>query len=299
MAKKLSRSAPCFGAHMSIAGGLHHAFFAGQAVGCDCLQVFVRNQRQWKAPPLTEEAIREWKRAGRSTGLRPVVAHDSYLINLASPDAAARQRSIDAFLDELTRCEALGIRYLVAHPGAHMGEGEPAGLRRIAAAFDTIHKAAAGFKVRTLLETTAGQGTTLGYRFEHLADILAGVAAPERINICFDTCHVFAAGYDFRRPDHYDEMMATFQRLVGTRRIKCFHVNDSKRECGSRVDRHDHIGQGKLGHAAFRNLLRDPRFARVPKILETAKGPDEKGREHDAVNLARLRRLARTPKTNP
>jgi deoxyribonuclease-4 len=278
---------------MSIAGGLHNACTAGVEVGCDCLQVFVKNQRQWAAPPLTDEAIRTWKRAVRQTGLSPVVAHDSYLINLASPDNAARNKSMDAFIDELTRCEALGIRYLVMHPGAHMGEGEEAGLRRIVGSFNAIHKSTAGYKVRTLLETTAGQGTALGYRFEHLAGILDGVADGERMDVCFDTCHVFAAGYDFRHEDKYEAMVADFDRLIGTRRVKCFHMNDSKRACGSRVDRHDHVGQGKLGRAGFKHIINDRRFARTAKILETPKGEDGKGRSLDRLNLQRMRRMIR------
>ena len=275
-----------FGAHMSIAGGLHHAFAAGVEVGCDCLQVFVKNQRQWTAPPLSEEAIRAWTRAARQTRLSPVVAHDSYLINLASPDSAARQKSVNAFVDELTRCEALGIRFLVTHPGAHMGEGEAAGMRRIVTSFKAIHKSTPGYKVRTLLETTAGQGTALGYRFEHLATILDGVADGERMDVCFDTCHVFAAGYDFRRADRYEEMIGEFDRLVGTRRIKCFHMNDSKRELGSRVDRHENIGKGQLGLGAFRLLLNEEQFSNVPMLLETPGG--EEGYRRDLATLRSL-----------
>ena len=293
MARQTASPTQRFGAHMSIAGGLHNACTAGQDAGCDCLQVFVKNQRQWVAAPLTDEAVREWKRAVRRTGLRPIVAHGTYLINLASPDATNRKRSIDAHIDELTRCEALGIRYLVAHPGSHVGQGEAVGIRGIAGALDCIHQATAGFKVRTLLETTAGQGTNLGYRFEHLAEIIARVGAPERVDVCLDTCHLFAAGYDFRRPDGYQAMMADFDRLLGMRRIKCIHVNDSKQACGSRVDRHEHIGRGTLGTGGFRQILNDPRLAKVPKILETPKGEDDKGRDLDRVNLARLRRLIR------
>ncbi len=278
---------------MSIAGGLHNAFGEGVKVGCDCLQVFVKNQRQWRAPPLTDEVIRAWKRAARETRIKPVVAHASYLINLASPDAVARRRSTDAFVDELTRCEALGIRGLVVHPGAHMGEGEDAGLRRVADSLNAVHRKTGGYKVRTLLETTAGQGTSVGHRFEHLGAILDRLQDADRVDVCLDTCHLFAAGYDFRKLAGYEEVMDAFDRFVGARRVKCIHMNDSKRECGSRVDRHDQIGKGKLGRAGFKHIISDRRLATVPKILETPKGEDEKGRAFDALNLARLRRMVR------
>lgn len=282
-----------FGAHMSIAGGLHLAFEAARKVGCDCMQVFVKNQRQWAAPPLTDEAIRLWRRAVRVSGIRPVIAHGSYLINLASPDATLWNRSIDAFVDELERCEALAIRGLVLHPGSHTGTGEAGGLRRVAQALNSVHRRTRGLRVRTLLETTAGQGTCLGHRFEHLAAIRGRVREPERIAVCLDTCHMFAAGYELTHPDRYAETIAALDRTVGITRVRCIHMNDSLCGGGAHVDRHAHIGKGRLGRRAFANLVRDPRFRNVPMILETPKGTDTRGRDLDCVNLATLRRLAR------
>jgi deoxyribonuclease-4 len=280
---------------MSIAGGLHNAFERGTEVGCDCMQVFVKNQRQWKAPPLTDEAVRLWHATATETPIGPVIAHDSYLINLGSPDEAGWRRSIDAFVDELERCERLAIPGLVMHPGSHLGEGETWCLKRIARALDTIHGRTRGFSVRTLLETTAGQGTSVGYRFEHLGGIIARVKAPERLALCVDTCHVFAAGYDLTTEAGYAETMAALDEQVGPDRIACFHLNDSKRPLGSRVDRHEHIGKGRLGSAAFRRLVTDERFLGLPMILETPKGEDDRGRDFDKLALARLRRMARVP----
>ncbi len=276
---------------MSIAGGLHNAFAEARRVGCDCMQVFVKNQRQWRAKPLADEDVRLWNEAAGRSGVAPVVAHDTYLINLASPDDALWNRSIEAFVDELTRCERLGIPHLVTHPGSHVGAGEAYGLRRVARALNEIHRRTRGFRVRVLLETTAGQGTSLGHRFEHLAAILARVREDERAGVCVDTCHVFAAGYDLISPEGYAATMAELDRAVGLSLVRCFHVNDSQRGRGSRVDRHEHIGKGRLGRAAFRHLVNDPRFGGLPMILETPKGKDARGRDLDRANLATLRRL--------
>jgi deoxyribonuclease-4 len=278
---------------MSVAGGLHNAFVEGKRVGCDCLQVFVKNQRQWSAPPLTDEAVRLWKAAQRETGIGPVVAHGAYLINLASPDAALWHRSVDAFCVEMTRCEQLGIPYLVIHPGSHVGRGEAFGLRRAARAVNAIHRRCRGFAVRILLETTAGQGTSVGHRFEHLRAILDRVREPERVGVCVDTCHVFAAGYALAKAEAYAATIDALDAAVGLARVCCVHVNDSMRERGARVDRHAHIGKGKLGRAGFRNLVADGRFRHVPFILETPKGKDGRGRDFDKMNLAALRRMAR------
>lgn len=282
-----------FGAHVSIAGGLFNAFAEAKRLGCDCMQVFVKNQRQWTAPPLTEEAVRLWREAAQSTAVQPVVAHDTYLINLASPEDDLWKRSLAAFLDELTRCERLEIPYLVTHPGSHTGYGVSGGLRRVARALNEAHRRTRGFRVRVLLETTAGQGTSLGCRFEHLAAILARVSAPERVGVCFDTCHVFAAGYDLASAEGYAATMDALDRAVGLSLVRCFHVNDSQRERGSHVDRHAHIGRGAIGLDAFRRLLGDRRFADVPMLLETPKDRDARGREWDRVNLAILRRIQR------
>ncbi len=282
-----------FGAHMSVAGGLENAFFAGRDAGCDCLQIFVKNQRQWSAPPLRDEHVRAFKRAQRETKLAPVVAHASYLLNLASPDETIREKSRRALADELERCEALGVGGLVIHPGAHMGEGLDAGIGRIVASIDEVHARTAGFATRILLETTAGQGTVIGYEIEQLRRILDGVRESERVGVCLDTCHLFAAGYDLRKPAAYESMVDELADKIGLRRIACIHTNDSKAACGSRVDRHEHITKGRIGKTGFANLVNDARLAHAPRILETPKGTDGRGADLDRVNLGRLRRLIR------
>ncbi len=276
---------------MSIAGGLQHAFEAGVRVGCDCLQIFVRNQRQWRASPLTDEQVAAFDAARRETGLDPVVAHASYLLNLASPDRAMRKKSIHGMIDELGRCEALGVSALIFHPGSHMDDTMEAGIRRIARSLDEVHRRCAGYRTTILLETTAGQGTAIGYRFEQLAAILDQVREPDRLGVCLDTCHLFAAGYDFRTASKYAAMTDELDNVIRLPRVKCIHVNDSKRMLGSRVDRHEHIGKGKIGKHGFAHFLSDPRFASVPMILETPKGKDGRGTNFDKVNLKRLRVL--------
>jgi deoxyribonuclease-4 len=275
-----------FGAHMSIAGGLHNALLAAKAARCEAVALFVKSSNRWDARPLTAKEIRTFRRTRAETRISPAVAHASYLVNLASPDDRLWERSVAGLGVELERCGALGIPYLVVHPGAHTGSGEAAGLRRIAAALDRLHAAHRGRDPRILLETTAGQGTCLGHRFEHLRAVLDLVRAPDRLGVCFDTCHVFAAGYDLRTPRAYGDTMREFDRVVGIRRIRAFHLNDSQKELGSRVDRHTHIGKGFLGREAFRSLVRDPRFRRRPMILETPKEG-----EMDRANLRLLRAL--------
>ena len=284
---------PRFGAHMSVAGGLQHAFSASLAAGCDCLQIFVKNQRQWKASPLTDEQIALYKEAESATRLAPVVAHATYLLNLASPDATIRDKSIRCITDELQRCEALGVMGLIFHPGAHMDDTIEAGIKRIAKALDQVHSTCAGFGSMILLETTAGQGTAIGWQFDQIASILDQSKAPDRLGVCLDTCHLFAAGYDFRSAEGYEAMIDEMDDTFGVRSIKCIHVNDSKRECGSRVDRHEHIGKGKIGKQGFAHFVNDKRFAGVPLILETPKGKDGRGSDLDKVNLKRLRKLIR------
>jgi deoxyribonuclease-4 len=279
---------------MSIAGGLHHAFEHAEAAGCDCLQVFVKNQRQWTAKPLTDEEIAAWNGAEARTRISPVVAHATYLINLAAADGDVRNKSVAAFAVELMRCHALGITGLVVHPGAHMGDGDETGIRRIADALDEVERLVGDVRAKVLLECTAGQGSAIGWRFEHLAEIRGRVRSPERVGVCIDTCHLFAAGYELRTQTGYDETMAAFDRVVGLEHLACIHVNDSVRELGSRVDRHAAIGEGEIGLAGFRHLVRDERLAAVPKILETPKGTDAKGRDLDRVNLGKLRRLCKT-----
>lgn len=281
---------PLFGAHMSIAGGYHKALLAAQDHGCQAVQLFTKSSNQWKAKPLTDAEVALFRRTLRQAKLKYPTAHDSYLINLASPDEALYRRSVEAFVEEMERAERLGLAYLVTHPGSHVGSGEAAGLARVAAALDEVHKRCSGFRVQVLLETTAGQGDYLGHRFKHLAAILGRLAEPERVGVCFDTCHVFAAGYALAPEGEYRATLRAFDRLVGLRRIRCFHLNDSKRERGSRVDRHAHIGRGCLGLEPFRLLVNDRRFRNRPMILET---PKEEGdnKDMDSVNLATLRGL--------
>jgi deoxyribonuclease IV len=275
------------GAHMSISGGLHLAFARAEEVGCTAMQIFTKNASQWRGRPIAETEALAFRQAWQKSTVGPVIAHDSYLINFGAPDPQLWEKSIAAFLDEMWRCAQLGIGELVMHPGAHVGTGEAAGLARIAEAFRRVFaEAPAG--VTVLLENTAGQGSYLGGRFEHLAEIMERV--PEgRFGACFDTCHAFAAGYDLATPESYQTVMAEFQARVGCEQIRAFHLNDTKKGLGSRTDRHEHIGQGALGAAAFRSLLGDARFTAVPKILETPKGDDG---EADRLNLETLRALA-------
>jgi deoxyribonuclease IV len=282
---------PRFGTHMSVAGGLENAFQAGVDAGCDCLQIFVKNQRQWQAASLTDEQITRYREAAHATGLAPVVAHASYLLNLASPDASNRERSVRAMIDELERCEALGVSALIFHPGAALDDTLEAGIARIIESLDEVHRACPGLATTILLETTAGQGSAIGWHFDQLAAILDGVKASDRLGVCLDTCHLFAAGHDFRTADGYAKMIDEMDRAFGLTRVRCIHTNDSKKECGSRVDRHEHIGKGKIGKAGFAHFVNDPRFQDVPFILETPKGKDGRGTDLDRVNLKRLRGL--------
>lgn len=279
------------GAHLSVAGGVENAFIAGARVGCDCLQIFVKNQRQWRAPPLTEEQVSRYQAAARETGLAPVVAHASYLLNLASPDAAMRTRSIAAMVDELQRCERLGVSALIFHPGAHLSGTIKAGTKHVARSLDLVQRQCPGYRTTILLETTAGQGSAVGYRFDQLAAILNEVSEPDQLGVCLDTCHLFAAGYEFRTAEGYEVMIDELDSVVGLSAVRCIHMNDSKRGLGSRVDRHEHIGKGKIGKAGFAHFVNDNRFRHVPMILETPKGKDGRGTDLDKVNLKRLRSL--------
>ena len=276
------------GAHMSIAGGVDQAFPRALAVGCETMQVFTKSSNQWQARPLREDEVARFRHLAETSGVYPVVAHDAYLINPASPDPALWRRSVEALVVEVERCRALGIRWLIIHPGAHMGAGEAEGLRRVAEALNEVLARTEDADVEIVLETTAGQGTGLGHRFEHLAQILEQVEARTRLGICFDTCHALAAGYDIRTPEGYERTFQELETVVGLHRLRAFHLNDSRREPGSRVDRHAHIGKGALGLTPFRLLLNDPRFQHLPMILETPKGPDMR---EDRENLAVLRSL--------
>lgn len=281
-----------FGAHLSIAGGVHHALVEARRLRMPAVQVFVKNQRQWRAAPFTADDLARWHAARANFAPDALVAHATYLINLASADPALWDRSRAAFADELLRCDALQIPYLVVHPGAALGASPESAIARVAAALNRIFDEHAALRAMPLLETTAGQGTTLGRTFAELGAILAAVAEPGRVGVCIDTCHVFAAGADIRDPAAYAALIAEAERTIGLQRIRCWHLNDSRGQLGSRLDRHEHIGRGEIGDAGFRNVLADPRFFGLPMILETPKGANPAGREWDRVNLARLRRLA-------
>ena len=280
------------GAHVSISGGLHKAFPLAADIGCTAMQIFTKNASQWNAKPLQEKDIQQFKAAWAASGIRMVVAHDSYLINLATPDDALLEKSRSAMRIEVERCEQLGIPYLVMHPGSHVGSGEEAGLRRVAESFDAIHRQTSGYQTKILVETTAGQGTNLGWQFEQIARIFEHVAQPERLGVCFDTCHAFAAGYDIRTEAAYRQTMAEFDRIIGLARLNAIHVNDSVKPLGCRVDRHEAIGKGHIGLDGFRWLMNDPRLADIPKILETPKGGDPVA--SDQENLSKLRALLET-----
>jgi deoxyribonuclease-4 len=276
------------GAHVPTKGGLASAAENGRAIGATVIQIFTRNQVQWRAKPIANDEAAAFRSALAGTGIRMVVAHGSYLVNLASPDGPTRRKSRDAFVAELGRCHALGIPYLVFHPGAHLGSGEEAGLAAIVAGLDHAFDRAEGHEVMALLEVTAGQGSYLGHRFAHLAEILGRVKHRGRLGVCLDTCHLLAAGYDIASPEGYERTLEELDRVVGLVHVKAIHVNDARKGLGSRLDRHAPIGAGCLGLPTFRRLLGDRRFAGVPLILETP-GPLEEWRREIAL-LSSLRR---------
>lgn len=257
------------GAHVPTAGGLALAPPRGRAIAAEAIQVFTRNQVQWKARPVAEEEAEGFRAAVRASGLKAVLAHGSYLVNLASPDAAALERSRGAFLQEMERCHALGIPYLVFHPGAHLGAGEEAGLATVARSLDLVLERGEALAVMPLLEVTAGQGSAVGYRFEHLALIFERVRHPERLGVCLDTCHLLAAGYDIASARGCQQTLRALEAVIGIGKVKAFHLNDAKQGLGSRLDRHAPIGRGFIGRAGFRRLLADPRFRGLPAVLET------------------------------
>lgn len=275
------------GAHVSIAGGVSRAFQRAADIGATAVQIFTKNANRWQANPLPDKELQAFAAAWKTSDVTSVIAHDSYLINLAAPEGENRTRSMAAFIDEMERCAQLGITGLVMHPGAHLDAGEAIGVQRIAEALRSIF-AAAPPQVTILLENTAGQGSYLGYRFEHLAAIMEQVPQG-RFGVCLDTCHAFAAGYDLSSAQGYQQVMEECERLIGVERIAAFHLNDSQKVQGSRVDRHAHIGQGHIALEAFASLMQDVRFAAVPKILETAPGDNNCSHLEE---LALLRRMA-------
>jgi deoxyribonuclease-4 len=277
------------GAHMSIAGGVHHAIKLGVQAGCRTIQIFLKNSAQWKAKPLTLDERDRYREVCAESRISPVLAHASYLINLASPDDALFERSAAALREEMERANFLEVPFVILHPGSHKGSGDAAGIARICSALNRVLDRVQP-PVTVLLENTAGQGASIGHSFEQLARLYEGMKGHKRIGFCLDTCHLHAAGYDIRTRQAFLRTLREFDRLIGLDRVHALHVNDSRAELGSRVDRHAHIGQGTIGLEAFRVLVNHRRLANVPKILETPKGPDLR---EDLMNLAVLRSLHR------
>jgi deoxyribonuclease-4 len=276
------------GAHMSAAGGVDLAISRAAALNMDSCQLFTKNANQWAAKPLDPAVVERFYEQKASAGVAHLVAHDSYLINIASPDPANWEKSRNALLIELQRCDLLGVPYLVSHPGAHMNSDLDEAIGRVAEAINRINDERPDGTTTLLIETTAGQGTTLGRTFDEIAAMIDAVEDKSRIGVCFDTCHVFVAGYDLRDAETYAATIEEFDRVVGLNWLKVLHLNDAKKGLGSKLDRHAHIGEGELGIEAFRLLMNDARFNGIPGILETPKGDND---EEDARNLTTLRGL--------
>jgi len=276
------------GAHVPITGGVFNAPGHAQAIGAEAIQIFTRNQMQWACRPLREDDAAAFREAVAKSGVKRVLTHGSYLMNLASPNPEFLARSRDCLVTEIERCHQLAIPYVVLHPGAHMGQGEEAGLSAIARSLDAVLERTQGSDVMPLLEATAGQGSCLGHRFEHLAAIFDRVRDPDRLGVCLDTCHLYAAGYDLASPEGYERTLRDFARMVGLRRLKAIHLNDSKRERGSRVDRHARAGEGVMGLETFARIVNDRRFRGLPLVVETP-GPLAEWKKE----IARLRGLVR------
>src|SRR2546423_4823864 len=281
-------SLPLLGAHMSIGGGVHMAIERGRSIDCTAMQVFVKNNMQWFARPLTRKEISAFCQHAQRGELLSIFAHANYLINLAATNPQFHANSIRALSEELTRAHQLELPFLVLHPGAHLGAGEEAGLNKIVSSINAVFRKVPKIKTRIALETTAGQGSCLGHRFEHLAYIIDHVRESQRLCVCLDTAHVFAAGYDIGDEAGTRKMFREFDRVIGLEHLAAIHLNDSKTARGSRVDRHEHIGKGQIGLEAFRFIMREPRFRKIPKVLETPKGKDLR---EDVENLRTLRGL--------
>ncbi len=294
MTRRPVGTGPLVGAHMSAAGGLVRAVERAVDAGCRALQVFTKNSNQWAGKPVVPAEAAEFRKAAGAAGLSPLVSHSAYLINLASPDPVVRTRSVEALVDEIVRCDANGIPFLVLHPGSHGGDGEETGLDRIARGLDGAAAKTPASGTTVLLETAAGQGACLGHDFAHLAAILARSDSRSRLALCLDTCHVHAAGYDVVSKTGWRKTLDALDSACGIGLVKVIHANDSKKERGCRVDRHERIGHGAIGEKGFANLMIEPAFEHVPKILETPK--DEEGR-WDREGLAALRKLARRKAT--
>ncbi len=285
---------PLFGSHLSIAGGYYKAVDTAAGLGMQTVQLFTKNNNQWAAKPLTDEDVRLFRESIQRTGVQRPCAHDSYLINLASPDETLWKKSVDALVIELERAESLGLEGVVMHPGSFVTSTEEEGQQRIIEGLNEAHRRTAGVRCQYWLETTAGQGSNLGYRFEQIGFLLKNVRNPDRLGVCVDSCHIFAAGYPLQTKDEYAETMDEFERQIGLHMIRAWHLNDSKKPLGSRVDRHEHIGEGFLGLEPFRHIVNDPRFADTPMYLETEKG-ERDGVDLDAMNLATLHGLVAKP----
>lgn len=276
------------GAHISISGGIYKAIDRALEAGCGVAQIFTRNSNQWQGKSISSEDAKLFRDKFAASGLHEIVSHDSYLINLASPPGDIRDKSIKSFSDELKNCALLGIKKVVMHPGSHLNDPPEVGLKRIVEAFDYLFETSAEFDGKVLLETTAGQGSNLGRYFEELQYIIENSKFSDRFGICFDTCHVYAAGYNIATKDGYEETITELQKTVGIDKLLCFHLNDSKKGLASRVDRHEHIGEGTIGMVAFSSIMNDSRFTEVPKIIETPKGTSE---DMDVINMGKLRGL--------
>jgi len=289
MKTQKAKRTPLFGAHMSIAGGVEKSLERGSELGCTAIQIFLKYNTRWKGKPLTPQEQKAFLTKKKKTGIQKIIAHNCYLINLASPETGTYQKSLSAMKDELGRAAALEIPFLVIHPGSHKGSGMVRGIKKIAHSLNLLLETSLPHKVSILLETTAGQGTGIGHRFEQIAEILSLVKKKPRMGVCLDTAHIFAAGYDIRTKKAYRETLKEFDRTISLKRLKAIHMNDSKKPLGSRIDRHEHIGEGYIGLETFRFIMNDERFSSLPKILET---PKRQGDKYDIKNLQILKSLA-------
>lgn len=287
----VKKNDPLIGAHMSTSGGAHKAIEIADALDCTALQIFTKNNNQWRAKPLTDDDVEKFFDARKASPLRAYVAHVGYLVNIASPKDDVYKKSVDSLTEEIERADRLGLTDLVMHPGAHLKEGEEYAIKKIADTLNRIIDLTPDITSRFSLETTAGQGTNVGYKFEQIAEMIELVESKDRMSVCFDTCHTFAAGYELRTKKAWDATFIEFDDTIGLKYLKAFHVNDSKKEFGSRVDRHEQLGEGELGLEPFKFLMQDKRFIDVPKILETPKLDDPEG--NDRRNLDILRSFAR------
>ncbi|NNJ27750.1 deoxyribonuclease IV [Alienimonas chondri] len=285
-------SMPLFGSHLSVAGGFHNAATRAGELDLAAVQIFTKSNHRWAAKTLTDHLVEEWNAARSAAKLKFACSHASYLINFATPEPALRQKSVDAMVIELERADALGLSGVVVHPGSHVRSGEDVGLAAAASAVAEVLERARGGRCGLWLENTAGQGTNLGHQLSHLGAIIDGVPEADRgrLGVCFDTCHAFAAGYDLRDEGEYARTFEELDEAVGLDRLACLHINDSKGGLGSRLDRHEHIGEGELGDDGFRGLMNDPRWAKTPFLLETPK-KDRDGVPWDTVNVKRLQSL--------